>query len=163
MVHDGLVNETDIRELLRKDHETALADLEAVRLESDARRALRNLDRLRRSWVIHALAEETVVYRAIEGAEGVRGSKSNADERFIEHELVEGLFEKLTRSRPGSLEWTARLNVARELIARHIESEHEEMFARLARSFDATGLAEIGHRFSLAREKLQMLEEAKAA
>jgi hemerythrin superfamily protein len=157
------MNNTDIRDLLRRDHEATLARIEALRGEKDARRCISRLDELRRSWVIHALAEETVVYRAIEGAEGLRGSKSNADERFIEHELVEGLFEKLTRSRPGSLEWTARLNVARELIARHIEHEHEELFARLARSFEEEALREIGHRFTLARDKLQLLEEAKAA
>jgi hemerythrin-like domain-containing protein len=155
--------DTDIRILLRKDHEGSLASLEALRAETDARKCMSRLDAMRRSWVIHALAEETVVYRAIEGAEGLKGSKSNADERFIEHELVEGLFEKLTRSRPGSLEWTARLSVARELIARHIETEHEELFARLERNFDEKELREIGHRFSLAREKLQLLEEAKAA
>jgi hemerythrin superfamily protein len=157
------VNEIDIRELLRRDHESALAELEALRNEADSRKALSRLDGLRRSWVIHALAEETVVYRAVEGAEGMTGPKSTADERFIEHELVEELFQNLTRSRPGSLEWNARINVARELIARHIESEHEEMFRRLERNFDAAGLREIGHRFALAREKLRMLEEAKAA
>src|SRR6185503_6331942 len=121
----GGMNNTDIRDLLRHDHEAVLASLEKLRLGADPRFSLAQLNRVRRQWVIHALAEEAVVYRAIEGAEGLRGSKSNADERFIEHELVEGLFEKLTRSRPGSLEWTARLNVARELIARHIEAEHE--------------------------------------
>jgi len=159
----GGMNNTDIRDLLRHDHEAVLASLEKLRLGADPRFSLAQLNRVRRQWVIHALAEEAVVYRAIEGAEGLRGSKSNADERFIEHELVEGLFEKLTRSRPGSLEWTARINVARELIARHIESEHEELFARLEKSFDAESLAEIGHRFTLARDKLQLLEEAKAA
>jgi len=113
--------------------------------------------------VIHALAEETVVYRALEGADAARGVKSQADERFIEHELVEGLFDKLSRGRPGTLEWTARLNVARELIGRHIDTEHDEMFGRLARNFDADALREMGHRFALARDKLTMLEEAKAA
>ncbi len=154
------MNETDIRDLLRRDHEKALADLETLRQETDSRRALRLLDQARRAWVIHALAEETVVYRALEGAEETR---TRADERFIEHELVEGLFDKLTRSRPGTLEWIARLNVARELIARHIESEHEEMFNRLVRSFEPSALLEMGHRFSLASQKLHMLEEAKAA
>jgi len=155
--------ESDIRQLLRHDHEDVLHGLETLRNETDARLALARLDHLRRAWVIHALAEETVVYRAIEGAEGLKGSKSTADERFIEHELVESLFEKLTRSRPGSLEWAARINVARELIARHIESEHEELFGRLARSFDEPALMEIGRRFTLARDKLRLLEEAKAA
>ena len=159
----GGMNNTDIRDLLRHDHEAVLASLEKLRLGADPRFSLSQLNRVRRQWVIHALAEEAVVYRAIEGAEGLRGSKSNADERFIEHELVEGLFEKLSRSRPGTLEWHARLNVARELIMRHIEKEHDDMFPQLARQYDAGALREMGHRFGLAREKLTMLEEAKAA
>ena len=153
----------DVRDQLRKDHESALAELEALRVESDPARCFAMLRQLRRSWVIHALAEETVVYRVLEGVEAALESKTRADERFIEHELVEGLFEKLSRSRPGTLEWHARLNVARELIVRHIETEHEGMFAQLQQRFDAAGLREMGRRFELAREKLTMLEEAKAA
>jgi hypothetical protein len=114
--------------------------------------------------VIHALAEETVVYRALEGVEAANDSKSSrADERFVEHELVEGLFDKLSRTRPGTLEWHARINVARELIQRHIETEHADTFDALGKRFDAEQLEEIGLRFALARDKLTMLEEAKAA
>ena len=76
---------------------------------------------------------------------------------------MESLFAKLARLRPGSQEWRARLNVARDLIARHIETEHDEMFARLERHFDAEGLAELARRFELARDKLALLEDAKAA
>jgi hypothetical protein len=153
----------DIREHLRRDHEAALAQLEALRIETDAQSTFAQLRRVRRLWVIHALAEETVVYKALEGAEANGKSETRADERFIEHELVEGLFEKLSRSRPGTHEWNARLNVARELVARHIEAEHEDMFARLARNFGGPQLREMGRRFELARGKLTMLEEAKAA
>jgi hemerythrin-like domain-containing protein len=151
----------DIRDQLRQDHESVLAELEALRSERDEKRCLARLRQLRRSWVIHALAEETVVYRALEGEAANDGSR--ADERFVEHELVEGLFDKLTRSRPGTLEWHARLNVARDLIRRHIETEHADTFGALEKRFDAEQLAEVGRRFQLARDKLTMLEEAKAA
>lgn len=157
------MNEPDIRILLREDHESTLRNLEALRAETDGRHSLARLADLRRAWAIHALSEETVVYRALDGAAAWNGAPAPRDERFIEHELVEGLFDKLTRSHPGSPEWTARLNVARELIRRHIESEHDEMFSRLARSFDDAGLRELGHRFALAREKLALIEEVKAA
>ena len=157
------MNETDIRKLLREDHEATIRELEALRAEQDSRKCLARLVLLRRMWVIHALAEETVVYRALDGVAADVPPKVHADERFIEHELVEGLFDKLSRTRPGSVEWTARLNVARELIRRHIESEHDEMFTRLDRHFDADALRELGHRFALAREKLALLEDAKAA
>jgi hypothetical protein len=153
----------DIRNQLRKDHESVLAELEALRSQRDEQRCLESLRSLRRSWVIHALAEETVVYRALEGIEAANDATSRADERFVEHELVEGLFDKLTRSRPGTLEWHARLNVARDLIMRHIETEHADTFEALGKRFDAETLAELGERFLLARDKLMMLEEAKAA
>ncbi len=153
----------DIRDQLRRDHESALADLEALRAETADLRCHAILRRLRRAWVIHALAEETVVYRALEGAEAAAESKTRADERFIEHELVEGLFEKLSRCSPGSLEWHARINVARGLILRHVETEHDDMFAQLAQRFDEATLVEMGRRFELARDKLTLLEEAKAA
>lgn len=151
----------DIRERLREDHERTLADADRLRGEEDGERSLFLLRQLRRAWVIHALAEETVIYRALEAVEG--RAEPHSDERFVEHELVESLFEKLARLRPGTHEWRARLNVARDLVARHIENEHEDLFARLARRFDAEQLADMGRRFELAREKLTLLEEAKAA
>ena len=162
-VPGGFPPGSDIRDQLRGDHEKALAELEALQGESDTQRCYEKLAQLRRAWVIHALAEETVVYRVLESAESASNSPSRADERFIEHELVEGLFDKLSRSRPGTLEWTARVNVARELIARHIETEHDDTFTRLERHFDAQALHEMGERFELARDKLLMLEQAKAA
>ena len=149
----------DIRVQLRRDHEIALQELEALRQEKDERRCRERLRLLRQAWVIHALAEETVVYRALESAQ----SSERADERFIEHELVGGLFDKLGQARPGSLEWSARLNVVRDLIIHHIDAEHAEIFARLSKQFDADGLAELGERFRLVHEKLSLLEQAKAA
>jgi hypothetical protein len=154
----------DIRDQLRRDHESVLAELEALRSESGEPGCLARLRQLRRSWVIHALAEETVVYRALEGVEAANDSKgSRADARFVEHELVEGLFEKLSRTRANTLEWHARINVAGELIRRHIETEHADTFDALGHRFDLEQLAEIGRRFVLARDKLTLLEEAKAA
>ena len=154
----------DIRDQLRRDHESVLAELDALRCDCDEKQRLEMLQRLRRSWMTHALAEETVVYRALEGVEAANDSRNTrADERFVEHELVEGLFDKLSRSRPGTLEWHARVNVASELIRRHIETEHEDTFVALGERFEQEQLDEIGRRFTLARDKLHMLEEAKAA
>lgn len=154
----------DIRDQLRKDHQAVLAELEALRGQAaDGARSLAQLAGVRRAWVIHALAEETVVYRALEGPEAANDSHTRADQRFVEHELVEGLFDKLSRGRPGTLEWHARLDVARDLVVRHIEIEQDETFRALAERFDAQALAEMGQRFALVRQKLTLLEEAKAA
>lgn len=152
----------DIRDHLRRDHEATLAELDALRAETDDHRCRFRLQKLRRAWVTHALAEESVVYRALEGA-ATTESGLRADERFVEHELADTLFDKLANGRPGSPEWRARLNVLRDLVSRHIASEQDQMFAQLAARLDCEALCDMGRQFHLAREKLAMLEEAKAA
>lgn len=149
----------DIREQLRRDHAKALAELAALGSEPDGRRAQARLARLRHAWMVHALAEESVVYRALEG----EASGPRADERFVEHELVEVLFARLAGGRAGTLEWNARINVLGELVARHVESEEGGLFVNLAERYSAAELVEMGRRFVLARDKLSMLEEAKKA
>ena len=149
----------DIREQLRRDHAKALGELGAIGPESDGRRAQVRLARLRHAWMVHALAEESVVYRALEGGAPVL----QADERFVEHELIEGLFEKLAHARAGTLEWQARVNVLRDLITRHVETEEGGLFVNLSERYSAEDLAEMGRNFMLARDKLSMLEEAKKA
>jgi hypothetical protein len=153
---------TDIRDQLRRDHERVLAELEALRHETDDHRCHARLAGLRRSWMIDTLAKESVVYREVEGVEAA-GDSARADQRFVEHELVESLFEKLAHMRSGTLEWHARLNVVRELIMRLIEREHEGLFGKLALRHDGAALADLGERFESARAKIAMLEEAKAA
>jgi hypothetical protein len=152
----------DIRDLLRRDHELALAELDALAAGGDESRCRTRLQKLRRAWVIHALAEETVVYRALEGAPS-SVSSARADARFVEHDLIDGLFDKLARGRCGSHEWSARLAVTRDLVARHIATEQEETFALLATRFASDELCDMGRQFQLARDKLTLLEEAKAA
>ena len=147
----------DIREQLRRDHAKALAELAAVASESDARRAQARLARLRRAWMVHALAEETVVYRALEGA----GPTPHADERFVEHELVESLFQKLAAARHGTHDWTSRIHVLMDLMRRHIETEEGGLFLNLSERYGAEELLEMGTQFMLARDKLSMLEDAK--
>jgi hypothetical protein len=153
----------DVREQLRKDHDTALAELDALRHEKDERQAQARLRALRQLWMVHALAEETVVYRALEGIPVPGKETVRADERFIEHELVGGLFDRLAQARCGTLEWNARLNVVREIMRRHMESEHADLFGQLTERFDAEQLHELGRRFVSARDKLALLERAKAA
>ena len=158
----GELSPTDIRDQLRQDHQTVFAELQALRHEVDDRSCQARLARLRRSWMVHTLAKETVVYHAIEGIESVDDS-ARADRRLVEHEWIESEFERLSRLRPGTLEWRARLDVARELITMVVETEREEAFAELAQRYDAVGLAELSRSFTSARAKLALLEEAKAA
>jgi len=149
----------DIREQLRRDHAKALAELAAVGAETDERRAQARLARLRPAWMLHALAKETVVYRALEGAQAT----AHADERFVEHEFVDSQFQKLEQGRVGTHEWKARINVVREVMTGRIEAEEGGLFVNLVERYCAEELLDMGARFMVARDKLALLEEAKKA
>lgn len=153
----------DIRGRLREDHDSYLAELEALRSERDEQRCTSRLRAVRHAWAMHALAEESVVYRAVEAADPIPTPAVGVDARFIEHELIEELFEKLEHGRPGTLEWHARLKVAHELAARHIEHEHKDLFVRLERQLDASELRRMAGDFSRELDRLAQLEEPKAA
>jgi len=149
-----LPEQHDIRGRLREDHDGYLAELESLARERDPHRCKSRLGALRHAWAVHSLAEESVVYRGLEGVD---------ETRFIEHELIEELFEKLARGRPGTLEWHARLKVARDLVARHIEHEYQDLFARLEKALDAAALARMAGEFTAERERLEQLEQRRAA
>lgn len=153
----------DIRDRLRRDHELALAELEALRRERDEHRRHAMLRDMRRAWMIHTLAKESVVYRALEGVESAGKPGSDAGRRFVEHELTEGVFARLARGMSAASEWIARLEVARELVMRRVEAERDLLFPALAWRFDAATLVEMGRQFESACAKLTVLEEAKAA
>lgn len=143
----------DLRGLLRADHRALVAQLDSVETHDD-------LARLRRAWIVHALAEESVIYRALETA--VEPLPRSAD-RFVEHEVVGGLFDRLAKTPVRSLEWRGRLNVARDLVTRHLEAEERELHGALVRRFAPDGLQRLAERYVLVRDKLALLEDAKAA
>jgi hemerythrin superfamily protein len=149
----------DLREQLRRDHARALAELAAISQEDDAARAQGRLARLRTAWRVHALAEETVVYRALEGT----SPTTHSDERFDEHERVESLFQELAQGCHGTQGWKDRVNALRSRMTRHIENEEGGLFVNLSERYSAAELLELGTQFILVRDKLGMLEAAKKA
>lgn len=152
----------DIRAQLRGDHVATLAELDAVRGAVDDPGARWRLQKLRRAWMTHALAEETVVYRTLEGVQAT-SSSSDASMRFFEHRRADRHFERVLRHRAGTRGWIDALDALRNFIARHVATEEEDTFIQLAGRLDQVGLCEMGRRFQLARTKLRMLEDAKAA
>lgn len=153
----------DVRNHLQADHDRLLDAVGALALEHTAERRASKAATLRLALVIHARAEEAVVYRALSGLKMVPAAKAFADDSLVAHEVVEGLLDKLLRTKPSADEWKARLRVFTELLEHHFREEQGEMFALLGEHFDSDRLETLGAQFLDTRDKLVMLEEAKAA
>ncbi len=150
----------EIREQLRRDREQVLAGLEALgAVGLDRAAALDRLAELRRCWKVHVLTREIVVYRALEGEDSKAGE---ADGRLVENKRVDAMFDNLSNTRPGSLTWHARLDVLSEAIERHLENE-SGLGLRLESRLSIEALHDLSDQYQLVREKLWVLEDAKAA
>jgi hypothetical protein len=149
----------DIRDQLRRDREEVLDGLEALSASPPERGlALERLASLRRAWKVHVLASEAVIYRALESAD----ASAHAEERLVGHKRIDFMFDRMLSARPGSITWRARLFVAREMMLQFLESE-TDLAMRLEEKLPIEALDELAANYELARDKLQVLEAAKAA
>lgn len=153
----------DIRDQLRRDREEVLDGLEALSASPpETGLALERLSALRRSWKVHVLASEAVIYRALESSDGGAESLRRAEERLVAHKRIDFMFERLRSARPGSITWRARLFVAREMMLQFLESEGD-LALRLEEKLSIEALGDLAENYERARDKLLVLEDAKAA
>lgn len=153
----------DVRNHAQADHDRLLDAVDGLAKERTAERRMAKAATLRLALVIHERAEEAVIYRALAATNVAPGAKARADDADVEHEVIEGLLNKLLQTRPTSDEWNARLRVFTAMLERHFKDEEGEVFALLGEHFDAARLEELGTQYLDSRDKLVMLEEAKAA
>lgn len=145
----------DIRGLLIEDHREALQLAQRIEDCDDATEAGRLFAELREAVIRHARAEERTVYPALEDS-GDEEAGEMAREAAVEHELVDLLFERMTRMRSGSDNWKARASVVRELLEHHIEEEQGEVFAKMEALFDETEMTRLAEQFRQAKGRIRM-------
>ncbi|HLX22868.1 MAG TPA: hemerythrin domain-containing protein [Usitatibacter sp.] len=152
----------DIREQLSDSHGAVMALVRSLREETDELQCHSRLEELRHAWAAHFLAEETVVYHVLDGLHA-GDNLDSANKRLVEHELVQSFFDRLSRTRPGTPQWFARLEVIDKLMQRHMDDEREELFARLVEELEPDVLSGLSRDFGLARDKISILEQAKSS
>lgn len=145
----------DIRELLITDHREALQLAQQIEDCDDAAEAGRLFAQLREAVVRHSRAEERTVYPALEDS-GDEEAGEMAREAAVEHELVDLLFERMTRMRSGSDNWKARACVVRELLEHHVEEEQGEVFAKMEELFDDEEMQRLAEQFQQAKGRIRM-------
>jgi hypothetical protein len=155
MAYETEAGNQSILDLLHEDHEEALQLVDKIIDEEGGAERTELFNALRKELAAHLQAEAKVLYARLakqdENEEGHHFALAGA----IEHELIEAQLEALGRSRnKGDEGWTARLEVVRELVMRHVEDE-EEVGHRAARElFNENELAEFGEEFAKAKERL---------
>jgi hemerythrin superfamily protein len=153
-LEDKKMNAVD---LLIEDHER-LKDI-LTRLTESTERAVKTrtelLQKLEMEVTIHTQLEEQVLYPAFKEAGG-KDELKMYHEAKEEHRAVDSLvLPDLKKTDPGSVEFSGRIKVCKELLEHHIEEEESEMFPDVRELFDAARLEELGKQMAELRNRLK--------
>lgn len=141
-------------ELLEADHERVKGIL--TQLSDSTERGVKKrtelLDKLEMELTLHTKLEEEILYPAFKEA----GGKEEAimyHEAKEEHRAVDSLvLPDLKNTDPGSLEFTGRVKVVKELLEHHIEEEEEEMFKQARKLMKKDELEALGEQMEIFKQ-----------
>lgn len=144
-------------DLLIEDHERVKDIL--TRLTESTERAVKTrtdlLQKLEMEVTIHTQLEEQILYPAYKEAGGKEELKMYHEAKE-EHRAVDSLvLPDLKVTDPGSVEFSGRAKVCKELLEHHIEEEESEMFPQARELFDDARLEEMGKQMSELRDRLK--------
>lgn len=144
-------------DLLTEDHERVKDIL--TRLTESTERAVKTraelLQKLEMEVTIHTQLEEQILYPAYKEAGGKEELKMYYEAKE-EHRAVDSLvLPDLKVTDPGSVEFSGRAKVCKELLEHHIEEEESEMFPQARELFDEARLEEMGQQMSELRDRLK--------
>lgn len=146
-------------ELLKADHEKVKQLL--TEISETTERAVKKreelLNKIKMELSIHTTIEEEDFYPAFKEA-GAKDELKMYYEALEEHRAVESLvLPDLLNTEPGSVEFSGRIKVMKELLEHHIEEEEKEMFANAAKLMSEEQLQELGKQME---EKKNSLKKA---
>lgn len=141
-------------ELLEADHERVKGIL--AQLSDSTERGVKKrtelLAKLEIELTLHTKLEEEILYPAFKEA----GGKEEAimyHEAKEEHRAVDSLvLPDLKNTDPGSLEFTGRVKVVKELLEHHIEEEEEEMFKQARELMKKEELEALGEQMEMFKQ-----------
>jgi iron-sulfur cluster repair protein YtfE (RIC family) len=117
-------------------------------LSSTTERAVKTrqelLHRIEQELTVHTQLEEQIFYPAYKQAGGKDAAIMDAEARE-EHRTVEALvLPDLLQTDPGSIPFTGRVKVLKELLEHHIEEEEGELFPEADKLLGKSRLEELG-------------------
>lgn len=148
-------------ELLKDDHQKVLKLLEDI--ANTTERAVKTrtdlLAKIEAELSVHTTLEEEDFYPAYKQAGGKPAARMY-HEAVEEHRAVEKLvLPDLLKTDPGTLQFSGRIKVLKELIEHHIEEEEKEMFKEAEKLLSKDQLNDLGEQMTAKQKKLKAAQK----
>ncbi|MGH9039474.1 MAG: hemerythrin domain-containing protein [Acidimicrobiia bacterium] len=139
--------------LLKKDHRTVEGLFK--RFEKLGPRAIKGkqdtVERIIKELSVHAAIEESVFYPAIRRAVDDQQIDSMVLEALEEHHVAKWTLSELEGMTPAHERYNAKVTVLIESVRHHVDEEENDLFPKIAKTFDQEQLKELGEAMAEAK------------
>jgi len=154
MIREMLGIAEGILQDLHDDHNEVGSLIDAIIDAEEQSQRDRLFREMKSKLLAHSHAEQEVLYRRLEASER-EASRRFANEGASEHQLVEQQLQKMSADENKmSEQWTAHLNVLRELVDHHVDEEESTGFSCARDEFDKDELENMATQFQRRKEEL---------
>jgi hemerythrin superfamily protein len=141
----------DVMDLIFMDHQKAKTLINEIR-NADTSEQIKSLfGQLYKDLVVHAKAEEAVVYPAVQPFYG----DEDTQELFAEQADMEDLLNELKAMPSTGDEFMAKLKQLKTIMGDHTRQEESTMFAAMRQNFSGENRQQLGTRFKESKQTLQ--------
>lgn len=141
--------------ILKKDHRMVSGLIAAVQMTPRGKTTVRRtlFEQIRHSVMVHAQAEEEVLYPAMRNF--LMMDQGKVDEAYREHQQVKDLLNDLATMDPGTESFDTKFADFKTRIEHHVEEEENEMFQTLLQRMPAEQQEELGRRIHQRKNDLK--------
>lgn len=140
----------DVMDLIFMDHQKARTLISEIRNAENDDQIKALFGQLYKDLVVHAKAEEAVVYPAVQPFYG-----DDTQELFDETAEIEGILNELKAMPSAGDQFMAKLKELKAMIGDHTRQEESTMFATIRKNMSSEEQQQLGMRFKETKQSLQ--------
>ena len=146
--------------LLKKDHRMVSGLITALEMTPSANVTLRQrlFDQIRNNFMIHAQAEEDVLYPELRVF--MFNDQSKVDESYREHQKMKDILSDLGTMAPTSASFDTKFADFKNMIQHHVEVEENEVFPLLMQRLSTEEQEDLGRRIHNRKSQLKTRQAA---
>ncbi|WP_013323021.1 hemerythrin domain-containing protein [Gloeothece verrucosa] len=144
-------SDMNIQDVIRMDHQKAKTLFAEIEGTNDEQKIREYFSQLYADLLVHSEAEEQTVYPELRPYYG----EQDTQELYDEQAQLKSVLEQLKSYSPGSSDFKAKLQEAKNLVNEHTREEENSLFASIRDNLSTEQQEQLASRFKQAKQELQ--------
>ncbi len=144
-------DEMNVQDVIRMDHNKVNMLFAQVEATDDPQKLQEYFGQIYKDLMVHAQAEEQVVYPRVRSFYG----DSKTEDLYKEQDEMEVILNRIKSLTPSSPNFKSEVRQLRDLVLHHVQQEENEMFAVIRNNFSSDEQEQLATQFKTAKSQLQ--------